>query len=310
MFMFGTMSITLPAGAVAMTRLFGRTTRVDGAMPNVHVIIAPFTTWSPMGTEYPGAMAVVPFLSASGDVIAVEPQIDYQADDLVRVRFELDQGEWERVVEHDVFGARTRRRFPDVLDGDGSVTITVEGSRLATESPRGWSADDFVLVSAMRRIDGNWHGQLFASPPAWWRAVDSLVQLGFVVDGETDDEVSATNHLGVNAMISVYSQNQVAAVVYAAPAEASWANNLAVLDLLNRLNASFVIGSVALQVNEVNQAYLLTKASIPMLDGVDVPQVLDALVIGLTGMIIEVEPVVRAVAQSVLSIDDAVRRLT
>jgi hypothetical protein len=279
-------------------------------MPNVHVIIAPFTTWSPTGTEYPDLMAVVPFLSASGDVIAVEPQIDYQADDLVRVRFELDEGEWERVVEHDVFGARTRRRFPDHLEGSGGVTLTVEGSRLATESPRGWSADDFVVVSAMRRIDGNWHGQLFASPPAWWRAIDSLVQLGFVVDGETDDEVSATNHLGVNAMISVYSQNQVAAVVYAAPAEASWTSDPAVLDLLNRLNASFVIGSVALQVNDVNQAHLLTKASIPMLDGVDVPQVLDALVIGLTGMIIEVEPVVRAVAQGTMAVDDAARRLT
>jgi hypothetical protein len=310
MFMLGTMSITLAAGAVAMTRLFGKMLSVDGAMPKVHVIIAPLTTWSPMATEYSEPMAVVPFLSASGDVIAVEPQIDYQADDLVRVRFELDENEWRRVEEHDVFGARTRRRFPDVLEGDGSVTITVEGSRLATESPRGWSADDFVLVSAMRRIDGNWHGQLFASPPAWWRAVDSLVQLGFVVDGETDDEVSATNHLGVNAMVSVYSQNQVAAVVYAAPAEASWAGDLAVLDLLNRLNASFVIGSVALQVNDVNQAYLLTKASIPMLDGVDVPQVLDALVIGLTGMIIEVEPVVRAVAQGAMSVDDAARRLT
>jgi hypothetical protein len=255
-------------------------------------------------------MAVVPFLSASGDVIAVEPQIDYQADDLVRVRFELDESEWERVVEHDVFGARTRRRFPDQLEGSGGVTLTVEGSRLATESPRGWSADDFVVVSAMRRIDGNWHGQLFASPPAWWRAIDSLVQLGFVVDGETDDEVSATNHLGVNAMISVYSQNQVATVVYAAPAEASWTSDPAVLDLLNRLNASFVIGSVALQVNDVNQAHLLTKASIPMLDGVDVPQVLDALVIGLTGMIIEVEPVVRAVAQGTMAVDDAARRLT
>jgi hypothetical protein len=283
---------------------------VEGAMPNVHVIIAPLTTWSPMGTEYSDLMAVVPFLSASGDVIAVEPDIDYLADDLVRVRFELDESEWTRVVDNDVFGAKRRRRFPDELEGSGSVMVTVEGSRLATESPRGWSADDFVLVSAMRRVGGDWHGQLFASPPAWWRAIDSLVQLGFVVDGETDDEVSATNHLGVNAMISVYSQNQVAAVVYAAPAEASWAGDLAVLDLLNRLNASFVIGSVALLVNESNQAYLLTKASIPMLDGVDVPQVLDALVIGLTGMIIEVEPVVRAVGTGAMSADDAVRRLT
>lgn len=44
MFMFGTMSIVLPAGAVAITRLFGKMLRVEGAMPNVHVIIAPLTT--------------------------------------------------------------------------------------------------------------------------------------------------------------------------------------------------------------------------------------------------------------------------
>ena len=263
-----------------------------------------------MGTEYSDVVAVVPFLSASGDVIAVEPEIEYVADDMVRVRFEVDESEWMRIVENDVFGAKRRRRFPDELDGSGSVTVTVEGSRLATESPRGWSADDFVLVSAMRRIGGDWYGQLFASPPAWWRAVDSLVQLGFVIDGETDDEVSATNHLGVNAMISVYPQNQVAAVVYAAPADAAWAADPVVLDVLNRLNASFVIGSVAVHVNDVKQAHLLAKASIPIIDGVDVPSVLDALVIGLTGMIIEVEPVVRAVATGSMSADDAVRRLT
>ena len=308
--MLGTMSITLPAGAVAMTRLLGRMFNVDGAMPNVHVIMAPLTTCSPMSTEYPEGVAVVPFASPSGDVIAVEPEIDYVSDDLVRVRFEIDDDEWRRIETSDIFGARRRRRFPDVLEGSGNVTVTVEGSRLAAESPRGWSADDFVMVSAMRRINGDWHGQLFASPPAWWRAVESLVELGFVVDGETDDEVSATNHLGVNAMISVYQQNQVAAVVYASPAEAKWAADPVVLDVLNRLNASFVIGSVAIQVNDVNQAHLLTKASIPILDGVDVPQVLDALVIGLTGMIIEVEPVIRAVAQGSMSADDAVRRLT
>lgn len=308
--MFGTMSITFPAGAVAITRLLGRMFNVDGAIPNVHVIIAPLTTCRPMVTEYPGLVAVVPFLSDAGDVIAVEPQIDHVVDDLARIRFEIDAEEWARIEAADLFGARTRRRFPDVLDGSGTVTITVEGSRLSLESPRGWSADDFVVVSAMRRAGDEWHGQLFASPPAWWRAVESLVELGFVVDGETDDEVSATNHLGVNAMISVYPQNQVAAVVYAAPAESEWASDPAVLDVLNRLNASFVIGSVALLVNDVRQAHLLTKASIPILDGVDVPQVLDALVIGLTGMIIEVEPVIRAVATGVLAPDDAVRRLT
>lgn len=279
-------------------------------MPNVHVIIAPLTTCSPMGREYSGHVAVVPFLSPSGDVIAVEPEIDYVSDDRVHVRFEVDETEWIRIEANDVFGARSRRRFPDALDGSGNVTIAVEGSRLSIESPRGWSSDDFVVVSAMRRVDGDWHGQLFASPPAWWRAVESLVQLGFVIDGETDDEVSATNHLGVNAMISVYPQNQVAAVVYAAPAEASWATNPAVLDVLNRLNASFVIGSVAVQVNDVDQAHLLAKASIPILDGVDVQSVLDALVIGLTGMIMEVEPVMRALAAGAVPPDDAVRRLT
>lgn len=263
-----------------------------------------------MSTEYSRLVAVVPFLSDAGDVIAVEPEIDYVTDDLVRVRFEIDEAEWTRIVAADVFGARRRRRFPETLEGAGNVTITVEGSRLSTESPRGWSADDFVMVSAMRRIGSDWHGQLFASPPAWWRAVESLVQLGFVVDGETDDEVSATNHLGVNAMVSVYAPNQVAAVVYAAPVEARWASDPVVLDVLNRLNASFVIGSVAIQVNDVGQAHLLTKASIPILEGIDVPSVLDALVIGLTGMIIEVEPVVRAVAHGEMHADDAVRRLT
>jgi len=259
-------------------------------------------------------MAVVPFVSTSGDVLAVEPDIESLNERSVRVRFSVDEGEWDRIQAADIFGSRTRRRFPDEVPGAGPVRLTVEGSRLSMESPRGWAAEEFEIVSAMRQVPTangeQWIGVLFASAPAWSKALESLVEMGFVVDGETEDEVSATNHMGVNVMVSIYPQNQVASIVYAAPFPTDAVQNQDVLDLLNRLNASFIIGSLAMATDDRRRCHLLAKAATPILEGVDVAAVLEALVIGLTGMLMEVAPVVEMVLRGTLSVDQAFVRLS
>jgi len=155
-----------------------------------------------------------------------------------------------------------------------------------------------------------WIGVLFASAPAWSKALESLVEMGFVVDGETDDEVSATNHMGVNVMISVYPQNQVASIVYAAPFDPVAVESMEILDLLNRLNASFIIGSLSVAKDDRRRCHLLAKAATPILEGVDVAAVLEALVIGLTGMLMEVAPVVEMVLRGTLTVDQAFVRLS
>lgn len=259
-------------------------------------------------------MAVVPFISNSGDVLTVDPEIDAVNDSMVRVRFVLDESEWLRIQDSDIFGAKSRRRFPDVLDGSGAVSITVEGSRLAVESPRGWQAEDFDIVSAMRKIEtpegGHMVGMLFASAPAWTQALNSLMEMGFIVDGETDDEVSATDRNGTNVMISIYTTNQVATVAFAREMPSGASKSSDVLQLLNNLNVSFIIGSVAVMVNEMNVEYLVAKAAVPTIEGVAVPAVLDALVVGLVGLILEVEPVVQRVLSGEVSVEEATRRLT
>jgi hypothetical protein len=259
-------------------------------------------------------MAIVPFISHSGDVLTVDPEIDQVNDSLVRIRFTLDESEWGRIQVQDIFGAKSRRRFPEVLDGFGAVSVTVEGSRMALESPRGWNAADFEIVSSMRKIEtpegGHMVGMLFASAPAWTTALNSLMEMGFIVDGETDDEVSATDLNGTNVMISIYPTNQVATVVFARQMPTETIKSPEVLQLINNLNVSFIIGSVAMLVNEMNIEYLVAKSAVPTIGGVDVPAVLDALVIGLVGLILEVEPVVQRVLTGELSVDEATRRLT
>jgi hypothetical protein len=79
--------------------------------------------------------------------------------------------------------------------------------------------------------------------------------------------------------------------------------------LLNALNASFVIGSVAAS-DADHGSFLLVRAAVPTISGVDVPVVLEALVIGLTGMMDEIHPVVLEVLAGRLSVDQAVTRLT
>jgi len=256
-------------------------------------------------------VAVVPFLSPRGDVIAVEPEVEYLDSELVRVRFDVDESEWLRIVDADIFGARSRRRFPDDLDGSGPVRVTVESTRLVTESPRGWDAQQFVVVTAMRRAEDRdeWSGMMFASAPAWHRAVAALIDMGYVVDGETDDEVSATDATGCNVMVSVYTMNQVATVVFARQLPRGSSVDAAVTRLLNALNASFVIGSVAAS-DADHGSFLLVRSAVPTIAGVDVPVVLEALVIGLTGMMDEIHPLVLDVLGGRISVDEAIVRLT
>jgi Mg/Co/Ni transporter MgtE len=111
-------------------------------------------------------------------------------------------------------------------------------------------------------------------------------------------------------MISIYPTNQVATVVFAREMPTGSINSAEVLQLINNLNVSFIIGSVATMVNEMNVEYLLAKSAVPTIGGVDVPAVLDALVVGLVGLILEVEPVVQRVINGELSVDEATRRLT
>jgi hypothetical protein len=92
------------------------------------------------------------------------------------------------------------------------------------------------------------------------------------------------------------------------PAES--VNSPEVLQLINNLNVSFIIGSVAIMVNEMDVEYLLAKSAVPTIGGVDVPAVLDALVVGLVGLILEVEPVVQRVLSGEVSVEEATRRLT
>ena len=153
-------------------------------------------------------------------------------------------------------------------------------------------------------------GMLFASAPAWTTALNSLMEMGFIVDGETDDEVSATDLNGTNVMISIYPTNQVATVVFARHMPAESAKSPEVLQLMNNLNVSFIIGSVAILVNEMNVEYLVAKSAVPTIGGVDVAAVLDALVVGLVGLILEVEPVVQRVLTGEISVEEATGRLT
>ena len=111
-------------------------------------------------------------------------------------------------------------------------------------------------------------------------------------------------------MISIYPTNQVATVVFARQMPTASSRSPEVLQLINNLNVSFIIGSVAMMVNEMDVEYLVAKSAVPTIGGVDVPAVLDALVVGLVGLILEVEPVVQRVLSGELSVDEATRRLT
>ncbi len=82
------------------------------------------------------------------------------------------------------------------------------------------------------------------------------------------------------------------------------------LMLVNKLNSSFVIGSVSLLTNEMGAEYLCVKSAIPVISGVDMAEVVATLVAGLIGMVSEIFPVLQRVLDGSLSVTEGVQLLT
>ena len=120
-------------------------------------------------------------------------------DGRLELRGVIDDAAWERIRQHDIFGASSRSQSPGDLPTVGALRITLTTDAVLPEEAVDVPADLFVIVDAMRSVDlaelnaagleGEvWEGVHFSDPPAWSAAVAQLVTEGFEVLSR--DEVS------------------------------------------------------------------------------------------------------------------------
>lgn len=233
-------------------------------------------------------MTDVRFIHPSAEVMLRDLDVTIDADGIAHVRAMVDESEWAVIEGQNIFGARSRRRIPNELTGAGEVRITIQGPEEALDT--GWQphAEQFVIVDAMRRLDISgveaeglegkaWQGVFFTAPAAWSTAVATLSQEGFDVRDEADDRISLANADGMMVNIIAEDDSLVVTVAVHAPLIGfDGANTAELLEALNAINVVYPVSTIALDGDQ-----LLTKAGIPVLEGLDLPGLIDALATGL-----------------------------
>jgi hypothetical protein len=230
----------------------------------------------------------VRFIHPAGEVSLRAIDVTIDVDGVARVRALVDEADWAVIEAQDIFGARSRRRVPNDLTGSGEVRITIEGPEEALDT--GWQphAEQFVIVDAMRRLDTSdlemggiegeaWQGIFFTAAAAWSRAVDTLTHEGFTVANETDNVIVLRRDDRTSVEVLALDDTLAVTVEVRVPLEGFDPSRSAeMLEVLNSVNVAFPVSTNALDGTD-----LLTKSGIPVLEGLDLPGLIESLAVGL-----------------------------
>jgi hypothetical protein len=215
---------------------------------------------------------------------------------------------WEHIEREDVFGAAHRRRAGE-LTGSGDVKIEITGAVAAMQPGSGPFARDWVIVNAARRVDDApgevWTGALFSNPPQWSKAGDALVELGFSAVSNGDISAGYTDSTGTTVTISANPDARLGSITcrrVIGPADSS--SLVDVLVVVNHVNDTFPAGTLTFAGDT-----LTMKCGVPIPEGNDVSDVLEALAYGLPGMLEMVAPAIRRVASGDITSTDAIHEI-
>jgi len=139
-------------------------------------------------SEQPGdATLTIELTHPSGSVVLDDPEVR-RRDDGVALRAMVDADTWQRIRQHDIFGASSRTQQQGPLPDDSPLRITVFTAQELPDNPRSMPAGQFVIIDAMHQVDladsgleGEvWQGVAFAEPQPWSQAITTLADLGFL----------------------------------------------------------------------------------------------------------------------------------
>lgn len=252
-------------------------------------------------------MADVTFVHESGDVVVrdVSVRIDGGSASITGL---VSTDVWEHIEREDVFGAGSRRRA-GALVGDGEIKIEITGSESALTPGAGPFARDWSITTAMRRLDDApgevWTGASFTDPPMWNRAAVALEELGFTRTSESDTSVRYADSSGNDVTASADTDSRLGGITCRRSiGSASGSSEAELLSAVNHVNDTFPAGTLS-----YSDGNLTLKSGVPIPEGVDVSEILEALAYGLPGMVDMVAPTLRQVADGEISGTDAIQQI-
>jgi hypothetical protein len=215
---------------------------------------------------------------------------------------------WEHIEREDVFAA-SRRQRAGTLTGTGDVKIEIVGDESSMTPGAGPFARDWRIESALRRVDDApgevWMGMSFTDPPQWSKAADALVELGFSLVADGDTSVEYTDGSGTSVTVSANPDARLGSItchqVVGSPDPSALSD---VLTVVNHVNDTFPAGTLSFSGDT-----LTMKSGVPIPEGNDVSDVLEALAYGLPGMLEMVAPAIRRVASGDITSADAIHEI-
>ena len=252
-------------------------------------------------------MPDVNFVHESGDVVLRSIEV-HVADDVASITGLVSPDVWEHIEREDVFGAAHRRRAGE-LTGRGDVRIEIEGAESALRPGIGPFAHDWKIVNASRRVDDApgevWTGALFTDPPMWSKAADALAESGFAPVSTGDTSADFADGSGTTVSVSANVDARLGGIAchrsIGRPSAAALAE---VLIVVNHVNDTFPAGTLTLSGDT-----LTMKSGVPIPEGNDITDLLEALAYGLPGMLEMVAPAIQRVAAGDITSADAIREI-
>ena len=252
-------------------------------------------------------MPDVSFVHESGDVVlrSIEVRVD---DDVATITGLVSSDVWEHIEREDVFGAAHRRRAGE-LTGRGDVRIEIEGAESALRPGVGPFAHDWTILNASRRVEDApgevWTGALFTDPPMWTKAVDALAESGFTAVSIGDTSVDLVDGSGTTVSVSANTEARLGGIACHRRVGEPSASTLAdALSVVNHVNDTFPAGTLTLSGDT-----LTMKSGVPIPEGNDITDLLEALAYGLPGMLEMVAPAIQRVVAGDLTSADAIREI-
>jgi len=162
--------------------------------------------WRSRSDKPDDSSLIIELTHPTGAVVLVDPDVRSRGEG-VQLRAMVDADTWQRIRQHDIFGASSRTQQQGPLPEDQPLRITVFTDQDLPEDPRSMPAEQFVIVDAMHQVDladsgleGEvWEGVAFSEPKPWSLAITKLADDGFLpFNGlpsattirRSDDEVS------------------------------------------------------------------------------------------------------------------------
>lgn len=252
-------------------------------------------------------MTDVNFVHESGDVVLRDVNVRI-ADGSASITGLVSTDVWEHIEREGVFGTNARRRA-GALVGSGDVKIEISGPESALTPGAGPFARDWSITAAMRRLQDApgevWTGASFTDPPMWQRAAEALDELGFTRTSETDTSVRYADSSGTEVTASADTESRLGGITCRRSiGTASGSSPSELLVAVNHVNDTFPAGTLSYA-----DGAITLKSGVPIPEGVDVSEILEALAYGLPGMVDMVAPTLGRVASGEISGTDAIQQI-